>query len=55
MVASETGGTVWLDANRGGIRGANEKVFANHKVRVTPSRGNASANSYTVCTGGAGK
>ncbi|MEY2626457.1 MAG: hypothetical protein RJB08_216, partial [Actinomycetota bacterium] len=47
-------GTVWLDANRDGIRGAKEKVFANHKMSVTPGRGNTSGKSYTVNTDGAG-
>ncbi len=43
-------GTMWIDANRDGVKGPSEKVLANYPIVVIPGPGNTSGKSYTVNT-----
>ena len=47
-------GTVWIDANRDGVRGSSERVIVNHLVEIVPGAGNSSTLSYTATTDSTG-
>ena len=47
-------GTLWIDANRNGVKDAGEKILAGYKLTITPGAGNASPRTYTTVTGSAG-
>ena len=47
-------GTVWIDANRDGVRGSTERVIVNHLVEIVPGAGNPSTLSFTATTDATG-